>query len=565
MEPNSELALTSERTISRRQWLGRAGLVVGVGLLAACAPAAPVASPTAVPASAAQKPAATAAQTVGGTPDTRPFVFAAKLEAPTLDPNVSDGSYYRYPGRAMYEPLVDNRVGADGKVNIVGVLAEKWDISADARTYTFTLRNNVKFQDGTPLNAEAVKWTFDRLVAQKTPVFGRLPPLDAIEAVNPTTIRFVLTSPSAPFLASMTLPLIISPSAGSHDAGGDMGKAWLDTSSVGTGPYKLEQWVRGQQISLVKNPDYWQGWSGNHVEKVVVRLVKEPATQRQLLETGDAHMADGISFDDLDALTKAPGVVVQREVWAEILNMGLNTSKPPFDKVEARQAAAYAFDYDGYIKGVLNGRGRQPLSAIPFGSWALDETAKPYTRDIEKAKQLIAKAGVPAGTKIRITTISPFGWYQPRQAQILQQNLKELGIDAAIDDKSDAATFVAALQDKENGPNVFFYEAVQALDDPDYELRRLFHSASQGRAGRNGSWYSSKQFDDLLDKALTLPERKDRKPLYDQIQKILSDDAPAIWPGQIDFYVTRRDSVRGFVWNPFSLGVPNFYDLWIAK
>jgi peptide/nickel transport system substrate-binding protein len=558
---------------SRRQWLTGVGLVAGAGLLAACAPSLPAAAPTAAPstakapASATSAPAAAPAAAKTGAAATRPFVMAAKLEAPTLDPNVSDGSYYRYPQRAVYEPLVVNKVGTDGKVTIAPLLAERWEVSPDAATYTFFLKKGVKFTDGSEFNADSVKWTIDRMVTLKTSASGRLPALSSVTVVDPYTVRFNLTKPSAPFLASMTTPLMMSMETGKkNEKDGDWAKAFFDSTPIGTGPYKMEQWVRGQQISLIRNPEYWRGWDGNHLDKIVIRVVKEAATQRQLIETGDADYADGIAFDDLDAMSKVPGVVVQKETQAEILNIGIHTQRPPFDNLKVRQAIAYAFDYDSYIKGVLNSRARQPLGAVPYGIWALDTSIKPYTRDIERAKRLMQESGVGTVThKPRIGTISPFGWYQPRQAQILQQNLKEIGIEATIQDFADAATFTAQIQDKEKGLDFFFYESIAALDDPDFELRRLFHSASAGPGGRNGSWYQNKEFDDLLDRAVALADRAERQPLYNQVQKKLMDDVPAIWPASLDAYVTRRDSVQNWLYDPFSLGVPPYYDLWLAK
>lgn len=564
---------TSDRSLLDRRRFLRLGLAAGSAmLLAACARSAPpptqsgAAPATAGPAAAKPPTAPTSAPVGGGTAATRPFVFAVRTEAVTLDPHVNDLSYSRYAQVPVYESLVEYKVGSDGKVSLSPLLAEKWEISPDARTYTFFLRKNVKFTDGTPFDAQAVKWNIDRLTTLKLPPSGRIPPLEAIEVVDPSTVRFVLKNPFAPFLASMVMPLMISPSAAKqNEQNGDWGKAWLDGNMVGTGPYKLEQWLRGQQVSFTKNPDYWRGWSGNHLEKIVLKVVKEAATQRQMLELGDADLADGIGFDDLDALSTTPGVKVEPGLSPEILNIGFHTQRPPFDNVKVRQAVALAFDYEAFVKGVLNGRGKVPNGPIPQGTWAADGAAKPYARDIEKAKQLIAEAGLPSGTKVRIQTISAYGWYQPREAQILQQNLKELGIEATIDDKADAATFLAALQDKEKGPDIFFWRAAQSIDDPDYELRRLYHSSYVGKAGVNGMWYQSKQFDELLDKALATPEREQRKPLYDQISKLLREDQPAFWPAQLDFYVTRRETLQGFVWNPFSNSVPPYYDLWLSK
>jgi peptide/nickel transport system substrate-binding protein len=553
--------------LSRRRWLQAAALLAGGGLLAACAPTPPAqsqppaagAGATTAPAGAAKPTGAPqAAPAAGGS--SKPFVFAVKTEAPTLDPAASDASYFRYPQRAMYEPLLENAADASGNVTLKPVLAERWETGADGKSYTFYLRKGVTFTDGSEMNAEAVKWTFDRLLAQKTPVTARVPSLDSVEALDASTVKFNLKTPFAPFLASMTLPLIQSPTTGKkNEKDGDWGKAYWDANPVGTGPYKLERWDRGQQFVFARNTEYWGGWDGQHLDRMILKVVKEASTHRQLLETGDAHLSDGIAFDDLDALGKVPEVLVEPQRQPEILNICLHTQKPPFDNVKVRQAVSYAFDYDAIVKGVFNGRGRQPKGPVMPGTWGEDQTLQPYTRDLEKAKALITEANLPAGTRARIMTISPFGWYQPREAQILQANLKELGIEATIEDKSDAATFFATFQNKETGMDVYMYESIQALDDPDYELRRMYHSS--GLKLRNGMWFENKQFDDLLDKAMALTDREQRKPIYAEIQQLLHEQAPAIWPASLDYFLTRRKNVQGYVWNPFGQGIPAYHSL----
>ena len=544
----------------RTRWI----LVLVLGLLlSACAPApsqpaAPKPGPTEAPAEAVEAEAPK--------PVSRPFVFAVRQEPVTMDPHVNDFSYSQYAQRAVYEALVEYTVSPDGKVGLGPRLAESWEVSDDARVYTFKLRQGVKFSDGTPFNAEAVKWNLDRLTGLKLAPSARIPPLESVEVLDEYTVRITLKAPFAPFLASMTLPLMISPTAAKeHEEEGDLGQKWLTDHAVGTGPYLLDSWVRGQELTFVRNPDYWRGWEGNHLEKIVLRVVKEPTTQRLMLETGDADLADNISFDDLDALSQAPGVVVEPGISPEMLNICLKNDGPLADK-RVRQAFAYAFDYDAFIQGVLNGRARQPLGPIPFGSWALKEDLQPYKRDLEKAKALMAEAGYPdGGFKVTIQIISAYGWYQPREAQILQQNLAELGVEAVIDDKADAATFLAAIRDREKGPEIYFWRSVAAIDDPDYELRRMYHSDFVGNKGVNGAWYQNPEADALLDKALTIPSREERKRLYDQYQEILREDVPCIWAAQMDYYITRRAALQGYVWNPFSLGVPDYYRLWLSE
>jgi peptide/nickel transport system substrate-binding protein len=516
---------------------------------------------------AAQGPTVTAEEQEPVEAVSKPFVFAVRQGPVTMDPHVDDLSYSQYAQNPVYEPLIDYMPTEGGdEVDLGPRLAEAWEVSDDATTYTFTLREGIEFTDGTPFNADAVKWNLQRLTELSLPPSARIPPLKSVEVLDEYTVQITLEAPYAPFLATMTLPKMISPTAAmEHEEEGDYGRAWLDENAVGTGPYMLETWVRGQELTFVKNPDYWRGWEGNHVDKIVLTLAKEPTTQRLLLETGDAHLADNITFDDLDALSQVPGVVVEPGTSPEMLNICIKDAGITEDKL-VRQAFSQVFDYEAFIEGVLNGRARQPLGPIPFGVWALDRDLEPYTRDVERAKELMTEAGYPdGGFDVTIQTIAAYGWYQPREAQILQQNLAEIGVEATIDDKADAATFLASIRDKERAPEIYFWRSVAAVDDPDYELRRLYHSEFVGNRGVNGMWFQDERVDELLDEALRLPTREERKPLYDELQAVLKDEAICIWAAQMNYYITRRDSLNGYVWNPFGLGVPDYYSIWISQ
>jgi peptide/nickel transport system substrate-binding protein len=552
-------------------------MIIALFLAACSAPTPEPAAPqeeskvavTGAPAEARKTEEPTEAEKVAESAEaaSRPFVFAVRQEPVTMDPHVNDLSYSQYGQRLVYEALIEYTVSPDGKVGLGPRLAESWDVSDDAKTYVFNLRKDVKFSDGTPFNAEAVKWNLERLLALKLPPSARIPPVESVEVVDDYSVKIVLKSPFAPFLASMTLPLMISPTAAqSHEEEGDKGQKWLTDNAVGTGPYMLESWVRGQELTATRNPDYWRGWEGNHVDKVVLQVVQEPTTQRLILEAGEADLADNIAFDDLDALSQTPGVVVEPGISLEMLNICMKTVESPLADKRIRQAVSYAFDYDSFINGVLNSRAQQPLGPVPFGSWALDQDLQPYTRDLEKAKALMAEAGYPdGGFKVTIQTIAAYGWYQSREAQILQQNLGELGIEAVIDDKADAATFLGTIRDKEKGPEIYFWRSVAAIDDPDYELRRMYHSGFVGERGVNGSWFQDPKADELLDTALTIPSREERKSLYDQYQVIVKDEAPCIWAAQMNYYITSRDVLKGYVWNPFNIGVPDYYQIWLSE
>lgn len=563
-----------KHSISRRQFMRMAALAaatVGAGgsLMAACAPA-PAATPTSAPKAAPTTAPNPAAPTAKPQPQaaTRPMVMAQRIEPISLDPHASDFGYSQWPQRAACESLVNYEQTPDGQNKLVPMLAASWEASEDAKTFTIKMRSGVKFSDGTPFNADAAKWNLDRIFTIKRGPQGRLPAFERMDVVDELTLRIMLKNPFAPLMDTLAKPLMISPTAVmKNNAGGDdMGQKWAHDHPVGTGPYLLDSWVRGQQLTFVKNPNYWRGWSGNHLEKIVIKIVKEAATHRFMLETGDADFADGVAFDDLDAVSKAPGVKVEAQTSPQLLHLMLRQKGPLKDK-RVRQAFQYAFDYGEFINGVFNGRAKTPRGPLPAGIWAFDPTLPESKRDVAKAKQLLADAGYPnGGFTVVLQLLPPFGWFQPREGQILQQNLKDLGITVTIDEKVDAAVFTQALQDADKGPDIYAWTYNNSLNDPDDNFRRMYHSALPFPKGTNGTFYNNPRVDELIDQGVALGSQEKRMPIYKELQKILLEDAPAIFVAQPDFFVTRREVLQSFPYHAFMLNNgPDWWKMWLSK
>jgi peptide/nickel transport system substrate-binding protein len=258
--------------------------IVGVGCGEAPVPAAP--SPTrSLPAAAVS----------------RPLVVAVKTEILTLDPHQNDSYDARKAQHGAYESLLEYTV-KDGKVDVGPGLAASVKTD-DAKVWILTLQRGVRFMDGAPFNAEAVKYNFDRVRGMKQAPARRLPGIDSVETMDDSTVRITLASAQPAFSENLAVLLMVSPSAAKAHATADdpWGAKWMSDNAVGTGPYRVENWVKGQTVTLVKNPDYWRGWNGSHVEKIILHVVKEAGTRRLLLENGDVDLAEAISVDDLDA------------------------------------------------------------------------------------------------------------------------------------------------------------------------------------------------------------------------------------------------------------------------
>jgi peptide/nickel transport system substrate-binding protein len=490
------------------------------------------------------------------------LVWAVKTEARGLDPHVYDFDYDAKPQRAAYEPLVDYEATADGGARLIGVLAESWEASPDAKVWTFHLQPDVTFTDGTPWNAEAAKFNFERLFAIGQVPATRIPesawPED-MEVVDDLTLRMTLKNGFAPFIDTLVKKFMVSPTAAQeHEVDGDWGQAWLNENMVGTGPYMLDEWVKGQSISLVRNPDYWQGWEGNHVDRIILRYVPEAATQRLLLEQGDVVMAEKIAIEDLDAVAQVPGVVVEEYKKPSLIHLFM-VERGPLADVRVREAIAKAFDYDAFVDGVFQGRAVKPRSPLPSAVWAwVPQPEVEY--DLDAARQLLADAGYADGFSVKIFTISSFGWFQPQEAQILQAGLKELGIDATIQDHPDAGAYISAVQDPEQGPVIFAWTFQNSYNDPEDNFRRNYRSDGS----INFIQYSNERVDELIDQGALLVDRDERQAIYDEIQEILWNDYVAVFTAEDLHYITRRESLHGFEFHPFLVNMgPNWYNMWV--
>jgi peptide/nickel transport system substrate-binding protein len=492
----------------------------------------------------------------------RPLVYATRTETITLDPAQNDFSYTQRAQRPVYEPLLQYVPDGKGGARIEPLLVEGWRVSNDGRVYTFRLRAGVRFSDGTPLDADAVRWNFERVKAVNKGPAARLAVVDRVEPVDARTFRLVLKAPFAALIPTLTkVPYMVSPAAQDKAEAGDLAQRWLHDNAIGTGPYLLEGWVRGQQIAYTRNPTYWRGWRGPHAERVVLRLVRESATQRLLLETGEADLADGISIVDVQPLKTRPGVVVE-EIEAPSLVHIMMRMRGPFANPKFRQAMRAAFSYTSFVGGALLNKGRVPNGPIPKGAWAYDPSLPAFRRDLGMARRLLDEVG-PSQRAFTLQTISPFFPYYPQLAQIFQQNLAELGLQLTVDDMIDAATFIGNIRTLERGPDMYGWVVNPAFDDPHEFLFPVYHSSVAGTL-QNYTFYKNAALDALIDQGATVIDQERRRAIYAQAQRILREDGPAIFCAQFFLVLGRSKKLQGFQAHPLLVAQPlDYWGLWV--
>lgn len=481
----------------------------------------------------------------------------------SLDPAESMDPFTTAVYSASYETLV--RYDAE-KGEVKPLLADSWSVSPDATEYVFKLHPGIKFTDGTELTAEAVKTSFDRLIQMNKGPAYMYASVKKIEVVDPLTVKFVLKSPFAPFLYVLAQPaggVAISPKAIAEHDQGDRASGWLRDHMVGTGPYVLDNWVRGQQIILKQNPNYWRGWEGKHVKEIAIQVVKEQSSQRLLLEQGDADIlgdmaAPRIPLSEFDKVSQLPGVKVTEYSGSSELIIGINCLRGPTKDVRVRKALTYALDYDGIIKSIYFGHARPAQGPIPYGLWSHDASLPVFKQDLEKAKQLLAEAGYPKGGFTLKFTVEPNENYL-KIAQAFATTLAGLGIKVDIQ-QLPWATELALLQDKDRAPELYITGWYGDYPDPDSYMYPLYHSASWGANGFNLGYYKNAEVDRYIGEAQGISDQARRTELYQKAQKILVEEVPVLWVLNQTAIVAMRDWVKGFHYNPFG-SIP-YYDIY---
>lgn len=459
---------------------------------------------------AGNKPAATGTNEPSTVKTGGTLNIALSAEPPKMDPMMSSSLYDRQVYQSIYDKLVD--MDENGK--IVPMLAEKWDISDDKKTYVFKLRQGVKFHDGTDLNAEAVKFTFDRNMQKSSVRRGELAEVDKVSVVDTSTVKVELKQPFAPFLSVLTdrAGMIVSPTA-VKKYGDD-----YTNNPVGTGPFIFKERVKGTSVTVEKNPNYWQKGLPK-LDKVVYKVFTDSNVALANLKSGQVDMIDKFPYKEIEGMKNDPKITVINQPGFGYQGIFLNTSKPPFNKKELRQAVDLLVDRDSIVKVVLNGAGTPAHSPFAPKHFAYGETDKAEKPDVNKAKELLKQAGMPEGFTftLKISTT-------PTNAlvgQMLQNMLKPAGINVNLE----KVEYGTLLEQSEKGNMEASALGWSGRPDPDQNIYDFYVTDGS----QNDSRISNANIDKLLKSARTESEESKRKALYDQIMNALHEEAPYVY------------------------------------
>jgi peptide/nickel transport system substrate-binding protein len=463
-----------------------------------------------------------------------------------LDPHVVS-SYSSY--QILFN-VVERLTQYDDDLNLQPMLAESWEQSEDGLTWTFKLREGVMFHNGREMTAEDVKWSFERLIDPATGAgnAGNVGPADTkIEVIDDYTVA--ITHPEPVGILPQTLAF--------NPASGIIAKESLEDDGtisipIGTGPFKIAEVEGTTRMVLEKNEDYWQeGYP--YLDEVVIEPIPDDTVRETALLGGEVDWVLAIAPQNYQSLVDNPDIVVDTAPQLSYDYIGVNLTREPFDNVLVRQAIALAIDRQVLCEAGFFGLCETIQGPVGSGSpW--DFNYEPYDRDVERAKELLTEAGYPDGFDMELLPTTQYG-ETVRAAQVLQQQLAEIGINATIN----APEWSEWLELEGN----FMYDAYicnwNGLIDAD-QYYYLQHRTGQVF---NFTGYSNPDFDELVDAGRAISDFDERYQIYEQADKMLVDDAPYIYMYNKEEIRAYAPYVKGFVVRPDQQN--NFWTVWLDQ
>ncbi|MCC5988177.1 MAG: ABC transporter substrate-binding protein [Pararhodobacter sp.] len=447
-----------------------------------------------------------------------------------------------YDGLVRYAP---------GTLEAEPALAEAWEISEDGTVYTFTLREGITFHDGSEFNAEAVVWNFERMLDEEHPYHhtGPFPlsfffsAIENVEALDSHGVRFTLNEPYAPFLSNLAYPtgLIVSPAA-VMEHGEEFGR-----NPSGTGAFLFQEWRSNERVTVVRNPDYWDGVAAS--EAVIFRPITDANTRTaEMLAGGIDIMVEvpPVALSQFDG----PGFELVEQAGPHVWFLILNVKEGPFSDVRVRQAANYAINREALVNDVLEGTATVATGPIaPAFAWAY-AGLEPYPHDPERARELLAEAGAEGASLTFYVTEGGSGMLDPvPMGTAIQADLAAVGFDVTIE-TYEWNTFLGRVNPGLEGQADMAQMAWMTNDPDTLPFLTLRTEAWPDAGGFNSGYYSNPEVDALLEAARVETDQDERARLYREMQEIVREDAPWVFVANWVQNAVTNDRVENFQLEP---------------
>ena len=479
------------------------------------------------------------------------FIIAADISSMiTLDPAAINESITASTMRSVCDALIE--LDDDDATKLVPGIAESWNVSADGSTYTFKIRQGIKFPSGNPVTAEDAVWSIKRTLKLNLANAQRLREWDitaqnvddVVKVVDAHTLTIKPTRPWSPGLFPFAFSdfrnaaVLDRVTIMKHEVGGDLGRKWLATNTACVGPFRVTVWRPQEILTLERNDDYF-GRKAT-MRRLIVRHTPESGAQRLMLEKGDIDMAADIDPAEYAALEKNPNVWLQSTPSLAINYFMLNMKDPKFRNPKVAEAFRYLIDYEGLESTLLMNDAKVRQSPVPVGVFgALPANYKPFRLDIARAKKLLAEAGYPDGFAAEVIVLNSFPSVD--LALHLQANAAKVGVKLKLTQMIGSQLFQRA-----RARNFEIYMAGYGFNYPDANNMMLRHAYNPDNSDESkntlsvawrASWDPGQWMNDTIRAAQTERDQKKRLEMYQELQRRHMATSPLI-------YLFQRQSVN---------------------
>ena len=470
--------------------------------------------------------------------DHAPNYLVAAIESYPLqlDPRYATDANGVRIGNLIYNSLLR----ADPNSQLRPELAESLRL-LDDRTYAVDLRQDVKFQNGQPLTAADVKFTYESILDSnnRSPKRGNLKPLRAIEQTGAYQLRFHLVAPHSPFIEQLTLGIV--------PASSPANPAVSTQAPPGSGAFMLEAAEPGEQITLRRNPHYWEHKPA--LGGVIFRIIPDALVRVLEFKKGNIDlMQNDIEPDMVPWLKKNTAADVGAYPGTTFQYIGINLTHPILKNVKVRRALAYAIDRESLVRHILKGIGTVAGGVLSPLNWAYEKNIEPWPYDPERAKQLLDEAGFPDPDgdgplpRFRLSFKTTNIDLRRRIAEAIKEQLQKVGIELDVRSYEWAAFY----SDIKKGNFHLYSLAWVGILDPDI-LFQIFHSSSFPPAGDNRGHYSNPEVDHLLEQGRATNNQQERKQIYAKAQKLLAQDLPYVPLWWWKNVIVKKPTVQNFI------------------
>lgn len=503
---------------------------------------------------------ASAAERVG---DKLYMVIAGRQQVDHLDPALK----YDLAVRMMQQQLYDALVKYEGNPSEIRPwLAESWSTSDDGLTWTFQLAKDAKFHDGSPVDADAIVYSFQRTMEiNEGPAWmleGFVEP-ENIKSVDEHTVEFKLNKPYAAFLSFLPWWYIVNPEVVEANAkDGDMGKGYLQENAAGSGPYMLERFEQGTAYVLKRNDDYWKGfpYDDDRMGGVIYRLIRETAAQRAALLKGEADIVTGLTVEERQAVDKRDEIDTTSLASLTTFGLKMNTTKGVTADINIRKALAYAYDYDSFIQ-IMNGEAKLQESPFTDAVKGMVPVADIPRRDIEKAKEYLAKSDYPDGG-FEVEYVYVEGFELERQMGLsMIDAFKDIDVTVKMVPQT-WPNMVAMGSKPETSPDLLAIFTTPVSTDPD-AIAIQYHPSSAGKY-YGSHFLNDPELNALIEQGRAETDWEKREPIYAAIQQKIVDLQPEIFGMMRNRGMAHRDWVKGYEDSPIRMGGEiDFYSVYL--